>query len=324
MKTQDMNRRLIIGVAVLFSAGIATQEAKADNLNILISTSGTDYYQWTNVTVGSNSYSSNWLAQTPSQTNWDDMATSPGGSGSNTYTTQYFSLGYNNTGEGGLPFTVGGQTVSVGPDSGGGYWRTGNVSNDSDAGLIVTNPGTPTSSSTVQNLLVLDGVGGIYLYKTPTLAPITSDVTNSNTSGLNAYAYISGSSGSWSQTSPPITQLGTVSSGLEGDLENNGGFAGNGNGSNILTGGQTTVSLPGGPTGSSFIGYEFGGGNNVSPEVYSFREFVNGSFGGGSTFYVTPTIYVDEGSVPEPGSLGLLGLGAMGLLSRGRKKIAKA
>ena len=158
----------------------------------------------------------------------------------------------------------------------------------------------------MQNLLVLDtSAGGIYLYNAPALNG-SGDVTNVNASGVNAYGYTGGVSGTWSQTSPPIIQLGTLTSALEGDLQNNGGMAGNGNGEISQPGAKTTVSLPGGPLGSSFTGYEFVGGNNLSPDVDSLRELINGNFPGAQG-YITPNIYLDLGSVPEPGSIGLLG-----------------
>ena len=73
MKSKDMNRRIITGLAVLFGAGFATQEAKADSLNILISPAGTDYYQWV---IGT--YTSPWQTQNSVQGSWDSMMTNPG------------------------------------------------------------------------------------------------------------------------------------------------------------------------------------------------------------------------------------------------------
>jgi len=317
MKSKDMNRRIITGLAVLLGAGIASQEAKADSLNILISPTGTDYYQWV---IGT--YTSPWQTQSSAPGSWDSMMTNPGGTNNaggtdaNIGNTQSFSISADSD----LSYTIPGGNGSYSGEviTTGGTWRT-NSANSLESSLIVTNGG-PISSSTVQNLLVLDtGIGGIYLYKTPSLNG-SGDVTNVNASGVNAYGYTGGSSGTWSQTSPPITQLGTLTSALEGDLQNNGGMAGNGNGQNFAAGAETTVSLPGGPLGSSFSGYEFVGGNNLSPDVDSLRELINGNFPG-TQGYITPNIYLDLGSVPEPGSIGLLGLGAIGLLLKRRKSV---
>jgi len=310
MKAFTPVRIALVVLAVLLCGARA---GLADTLSIIVTSTGTDYYQW-NITVGSNNFSSGWVTQTPTQTNYDDMTTSPGGA-STVGNTQFFSL--NPSADPGLSYTAGGETVDVAL-TGSSYWRDNN-SGGTQAALIVTNPGTPSSSSTVQNLLVLDGTGGIFLYKAPTLNG-SGVVTNTNPSGVNAYGYES----AWNpatQGTPlnvPITQLGSLTSGLEGALESNTGFYGPGApntpGSNFAAGGETTVSLPGGPVGlTSFLGYEFAGANQPN----SVREFVNGSL---ALPYLTPTIYFDEAPVPtpEPASIGLLVGASILLLGRRR------
>ncbi len=156
-----MNRRFVASLAAMIGSAIAVQAAKADNLSILITPSGTNYYEWS-VTVGSNTYSSGWIAQAPTQNSWDSQAVEPGGAGGDATVgnTQYFSL------QSGLDFTAGGETVSV-LQTNNSYWRE-NATLSTEAALIVTGSGTG-SSSPVQNLLVLDGAGGIYLFKAPFL-----------------------------------------------------------------------------------------------------------------------------------------------------------
>jgi hypothetical protein len=302
---------LLLALAILLCGA---QFGRGDMLSILITPSGTDYYQWT-VTVGSNSFTSSWVTQTPAQTSFDSMATSPGNANNATVgTTQYFSLAANS----GLVYSAGGDTFSVG-QTGSSYWRE-NATDSTEAGLFITPAGTPSSSSAVQNLLILDGAGGIFTYKAPTLNG-SGVVTNVNPSGVNAYGYAS----SWNpatQGSPlnvPITQLGTTTSGIEGALESNAGFVGTQNaGSNIAAGGEENISLPGGPPGlTSFAGYLFTGGNQPD----SFREFVNGNFGGSPAYYITPSIYFEESTtlLPEPASIGVTCLCGSALLMRRRR-----
>jgi hypothetical protein len=319
----------ILAVVGLFVTLCGVQAVLADGLSIIITQTGKDYYEW-NVTVGSTNYSSGWIEQTPvNNVGYDDMTIAPGGSAT-VGNTQYFSL------QSGLSFVAAGRTFSV-LETGSSYWRPTSAGDSTEAALIVTSPGAPSSSSTVQNLLVEDGTGGIFLYKAPTLNATNHDVTNStNGVGENAYGYESAWNPASHTPNVPITELGTKGEvtgadtgvGLEGALESNAGFlkggdaTGTDNGENIGVGGEEmglTNPDPSDGLGTFFNGYVFSGSVSSNDVVTgdqpgTVREG-DSADAGGFAGYLDPTIYMEESTDPTPlPSAFWCGLGLMGLL----------
>jgi hypothetical protein len=207
----------------------------------------------------------------------------------------------------------------------GVYNYSGFNNNDetTESALIVANGTSATSK--VSNLVVLDNGGqassGILVYNpngTPTQGASTPQQ-------VSAYGY---TNGTYSATGngTPITEVGTPTTGLEGDLENdnsaqdggpNQNFAGDATGDNIAVGVEGVVTDP--DNGKQYAGYELAA--DPESDVYG-SELVAGDDpaqlfiyknGGSSVYYISPTIIFEAYAVPLPSPFWC-GLGLMGIL----------
>jgi len=274
-----MNRRFRALAAI--AAGLfGVRAGRADNLNIIVTPTGTSYYQ-IGVGTGSSETYSAWTALSDKSSGWDTMNTKTLGSGSAinpTYFTPLNSMSFD-----GVSFNS-------------STWGT-NAAATTYASLITTSQGNPATSATsaVSSLVVLDGSGstsglgpGLFYYSAPN---IVSGVVQ-QTSSPASYGYES-----LYTKSQSIGQLGTTTGGgLETNLEDNAGMAGNGDGDNLLAGEETLTTVQGSLMGlptylDSFLGYSYSGGAfNVVDSA-------------GNT--VDPTIYV-EAPVPLPSAAGTM------------------
>jgi len=296
----------------------------SDSLTLIINeVTGAGQYQLT-IGNGVTSVSSAWTALGVTSSTFDSMTTTNGGSSVGStldYLLQNISL------------TTGGSTYAIDDTSSVGWrgnissYTGGTISNGvvtggpysnyyTEAALAITS-GTPSSTASVSHLLVMDNTGtstaGILVYNAPGAA----------TGNVAAYGHTNGNYSS----STPITELGSISSGLEGDLENYSPFAGTGNGYNIATGQQTIVTDP--VTNKAYYGYEL----NANPQANVYQNpmaltlgtdpaelfvYDNGSF----SQYLSPTIiFEDAVAVPLPSTAATLPalLGIVGFAAYWRK-----
>jgi hypothetical protein len=320
----------VVGLAVaLCGARSALADQTNDALTIIINEqTGLGYYQ---MTIG-NSVSA-WMAlSTVDQGSWDSQKTTHGGSTA-VGTTEDFMIDDIAFSTGGASYTI--EDTTNNPPQ--GSWRdnvgsgAGYMYPTTEAALIVTKGGT-SATSAVQNLVVMDNGGfpssGILVYN-PSGAPTQSNPQVSD------YGY---TNGTYSATGngTPITEVGTTSTGLEGDLENDNSandgmdnFAGSGNGSNIAVGAAGVITDP--DNGKQYDGYELAANPEADVNGYTLTAgddpaelfiYQNNGF----YSYVSPTIIFEAYAVPlaSPFWCGLGLMGVVGLAKLRAKRQIEA
>jgi len=311
-------RNVVVALTlVLIGAGVGLGNP-VDSLNIIITPSGantyTGYFQINNA---ADSYSGAWTSFSPSQGSWDSLNTEPGTADAGGNSANPLWVG--NTEDFAMTSVSNANTSFTNSTS----WEaaSGNTTGSSEGALVLTKSGT-SSTSTVLNALVLDtGGGGIYVYNAPTTVDtsVTTPVTQYGYTGNGTTSYNPGAG-------TPISELGSAGgSGLEGDLQFNGGFKGTGNGTNIGVGQQGTYTDPRAGEGT-FTGYVYSSDTIDTGDPMELRETTaSGTFLG----YVSPTIYFEETAVGLPNTaatmLALLGLvGAVGYMRSNKRGLPVA
>jgi hypothetical protein len=229
--------------------------------------------------------------------------------------------------------------------SGSGQYWLPNAAGSTEGALIYTTSGSGATAS-VANLLILDGgPNGILVYNAPPGGTVSANADEYGyVGGANSHIFNPGAG-------TPITEVGTTGSktgadtgtGLEGDLEFNGGFldggsssSGTDNGANIAVGAEEAFMDP--DTDQEVLGYIYSEGDQpgvVEEQVRSYSSAM------GKYIYtdedITPTIYFVTGLapsilptgvnfVPAPSPLlsclGLMGLvGAMQMARKSHRSI---
>jgi hypothetical protein len=292
-----------LGLALtLFGAGGAYADTVSIVINATASGTPTATYYFNNAAVGTS------MSLSPAQS-WDSMVTSANSQTGAVPATAALNVG-----------TIVGTSADAGFNgdsvimslAGTSYWAAaaGNNSGSTEGALINAAGSGPTSS--VQNLLVLDGSGYIYIYNAPGSPAVT---------GVSQYGYTGGYAGHNSYnpagdptnnpSGDPITQV----AGLLGDLANNPGMDGNNDMQNMSVGaGQQVITAPNG----TFNGYEYASDTIPGGDPLRLREtLANNTL----VQYLSPTIYyevspynVNQSNSPVPaptsiwGCLSLIGL----------------
>ena len=325
---------LALGLASVL-LGSQLGSANSLSLSIVVTETGTSYYSFNGST---------WSSQGASSGTWDSMLTTgntaPKANGATSVgPTQNYTLSSMAQTIVGSPtvsttYNTVQQTYNTLPSS-TGYWSSNSsVSSGTpdqngynpgtEGGLILTKSGS-SANSVVSNLLILDGSANIYVYNAPktTNTPVVA-------SPMANYGFTGNGTKSYGGT---ISNLGTNSgtaasdTGLIGDLEWNGGFAGNGSGANIGYGGEYAFKDP--QNNQWYLGAVFGpNGEYAEPSTVELTSTTKTYIGGGkysyltTTQFVTPTIYFGAVSlIPLPsaawGGFGLMcGLAAFFTIKR--------